>query len=348
MSRTALIVKLAAIGDVVMALPMVTALRAQHADVHVAWMCGRTVAPLLERVDGIDELFVIDERGLLVGSPAAKFRAGLAAWRLVAGRRFDEVCIAHSDPRYRWLVWPVVAGRRRWLGGGEGERALVPGRTHADEYVRLVTGVDDYRAASFPAPPLRVRLPDTIAAQLTAHNPDERPLIALAPGGARNVARENPLRRWPLERYVELARALEAQGYRSIVVGDTLDGWVRTAFGATDALDLVGQTDLPSLVALFQQCAAVVAHDSGPLHLARLAAVPVVALLGPTPPTMLFRPDARTVTLWPAASLPCAPCYDGHDFADCPDNRCMQLIGCHDVLSRIRALAPQPALDAAR
>jgi heptosyltransferase II len=50
---------------------------------------------------------------------------------------------------------------------------------------------------------------------------------------------------------------------------------------------------------------------------------------------MFLRPDAQTTVLWPGAALPCAPCYDGRDFAMCDNNRCMQMIETADVLARI-------------
>ena len=179
-------------------------------------------------------------------------------------------------------------------------------------------------------------LSERLAAELPAD--PATPLVAITPGGARNVARENALRRWPLERYAALARSLRASGCRVVTVGDAGDAWVRGAFAPGEVIDLVGRTDLPQLVAVFRRCAAVVAHDSGPMHLARLAGAPVVALLGPTPPAMFFRPDQRSLVLWPGAALPCAPCYDGLDFAPCADNRCMQMIDVDDVVARVQAV----------
>src|SRR5580692_901611 len=90
-SFTALIVKLAAIGDVAMALPMVSALRAQHPGCRIAWLCGSSASPLLACVAAVDELIVADERALLAGSRRERIGAMLAVWRRLAGRRFDLV-----------------------------------------------------------------------------------------------------------------------------------------------------------------------------------------------------------------------------------------------------------------
>ena len=339
-ARSVLIVKLAAVGDIVMALPMVAAVRAEDPDTSITWMCGRKAAPLVQLVEGISEVISVDEAAMLAGSLLAQVAAVIGAWRRVGFRKFDAVYIAHSDRRYRVLAWPIRAATSRWLGGNVRTRGIVPGRSHTDEYVRLVTGLDDYRALSFPPPRLRAELSPSLERRINAFNPEGRPLVAITPGGARNVARENPLRRWPLDRYAQLADTLHDRGYRVVLTGDRTDGWVRPAFRHAPVLDLIGATDLPALAALLRICAATVGHDSGPLHIARFVGTPAVALLGPTPPSMFFRTDPRTAVLWPGGELPCAPCYNGHEFAKCENNVCMQMIDMGAVVAAIARMTP--------
>lgn len=335
MNRNVLIVKLAAVGDVVMAMPMVMALRDKDPHVRITWLCGRKAAPLVRRIEGVNEVIEVDEAALLAGSTLAQVFSVLGAWRRIGIRRFDAIYIAHSDFRYRRLAWLIRAKTRRWLGGGVRPRGIVPGRLHSHEYVRLVTGHDDYRAQRFEFPSLRIELSADLRQRLHTFNPTDRPLAAITPGGARNVARENPLRRWPLDRYGELSDALERRGYGVVLTGDTTDGWVRSAFHHRPVLDLIGATDLPSLAAILRHCVIVIGHDSGPMHIARLVGTPTVGLLGPTPPSMFFRHDQQVLYLWPGGALPCAPCYDGQEFADCSNNLCMQMIECSAVLERI-------------
>lgn len=335
----ALIVKLAAIGDVAMALPMVTALRAQCPGCRIAWLCGASARPLLACVGAIDELIVADDRALLSGSRRKQIAATLAIWRRLAGRRFDLVLTAHADPRYRRLTLPVRAKVRRSLAVGAGKRGIVPGRYHGDEYVRLVTGHDDYHAQTLPTPALEAALSPQLRLLLAARNRAGRPLVALAPGGARNAARDNPLRRWPLARYAALASLLDRHGFAVALVGADSDAWTRAAFAGLPTIDLIAGTSLPELIALFRTCAAVVTHDSGPLHLARLAGAPRVALFGPTDPAAFMGDRQRALVLWPGKDLPCAPCYDGRDFAACADNVCMQRITPQAVLDAVLELA---------
>jgi heptosyltransferase-2 len=335
-----LIVKLAAIGDVVMALPMVSALRAANPATRIAWLAGETALPLLRCVDGIDELIAIDDSAILAGSTRARAGAVLNAWRALGRRRFDQVLIAHSDRRYRLLTRWLRASETRWLGERRGRPRFLPFRLHQDEYVRLVTGVDDVAAQRYAPPTVHATLDPDIETRLQPLA--GRRLIAIAPGGARNAARDTPLRRWPAERYAELARTLLARGDAVLVTGARSDEWTRTAFAGLEVTDLIGATSLPGLVALYARCAAVVTHDSGPLHLARLAGTRLVALFGPTPAASFIREDARTAAIWQAGTLACAPCYDGRELARCSDNRCMQMIAPKVALAQLDALLAAP------
>jgi heptosyltransferase-2 len=339
--RSVLIVKLAAIGDVVMALPMVTALRAQDPDTRITWLCGKTAAPLVACVDGVDECIVVDDVAVLSGNQAQKAHAVMTGWSALRGRRFDLAITAHSDPRYRMLAARVRANERRWLGERGPRPRLVPGRYFGDEYVRLVTGIDDGTATPVAPPQVRATLDAIVAAKLAPL--EGRRWIAIAPGGARNPARDNPLRRWPLENYAALARRLVADGDAVLLTGSDDDDWVRRAFAGIDLTDLIGATTLPGLAALYARCTALVTHDSGPVHVARLVDAPVVALFGPTAPATILRASARTITLWPGVALPCAPCYDGQNFAACASNRCLQLITPDAVAASVNALVASSA-----
>lgn len=337
-AESTLIIKIAAIGDVVMALPMVSALRETSPTGRITWLCGVTVAPLLAGVEGVDELLTIDDSALFGGRRRARIAVVADAWKQLGGRRFDRILVAHADPRYRFLARTALARERVSLGTLRPRAAMMSLRTHTHEYVRLATGVDDYNARSYRTPAVTASMTPQLASRVAQERSATRGLVALAPGGARNAARDDPLRRWPVERYASLASSLRSEGYRVVLTGGPDDAWVRRDFAATDVLDLIGETRLPELLALYRECAAVITHDSGPLHLARLAGVPAIGLFGPTPPAIFIRDDPRVVTLWPATSMPCAPCYDGRNFAACNDNRCMQLITAADVMRRLESL----------
>ena len=131
------------------------------------------------------------------------------------------------------------------------------------------------------------------------------------PGGAKNVLRESALKRWPVQHYVAVARALLADGLDVALVGNSDDEWVRPHFAGMGVTDLMGGASLPETLDLFANSDLVIAHDTGPMHLARLVGARLIALFGPTSPSNFVLPDDATTVLWGGEHLACRPCYDG-------------------------------------
>lgn len=318
-----LIVKVGAIGDVVMAIPAAAAAREAGDDVRVTWLCGTAVEPLLRFVGVADELVLVDEQALWSASRLARIRAVLSVWRRLAGRRFDLVAIGHPDPRYRLLNLFVRARTTRsWHRGGRRPWPLW-GRYHGDENVRLVLGGDSATLPRRPYPTLRFPFHGRLADELGNCSNGR---VVLVPGSAKNPLRDDGLRRWPLEHYVELARRLVAEGRQVVLVGSPDDAWTREAFSGVDVADAIGRTSLVELCGLMQQSDLVITHDGGPLHLALLARARLIALFGPTSPHEKVPERDGVVVLWGGADLACRPCYDGSDYADCPLNVCLREI----------------------
>jgi heptosyltransferase II len=332
-----LIVKIGAIGDVVMALAAVEALRARG-PCRITWVAGRGVAPLLRQVPGIDEIVSVDDRELLMGGIAAKAGVILSVWRRLLLRRFDLILVAHPDPRYRLIS--LVARGGTWRSFSL-DRPLfpVPGRHHVDEYVRLATGDEGASQPLSRLPTISPPLRDDLAAVLGP------PLVvALAPGGAKNLLSDDAQRRWPLPGYRRVAERLLEGGITVAVTGGESDSWVRDAFDGLPVIDLIGRTGLLDLVAVFVACDAVVTHDSGPLHLAGLAGTPAVALFGPTNPAEKVPRHEKTVILWGGEDLPCRPCYDGKFYTPCSTPRCMKEISPEQVYAAVLSvIAPEAA-----
>lgn len=322
-----LIVKINAIGDVVMALPMVTYLRIANPHVHITWLCGSAPSPLLEAVGVIDEVIQVNEQELFSNDLSTKIWSVMRIWKILAFRFFDQIFIGNLDPRYRLLTLFTHAREKKSL-------SLIPGRYHGDEYVRMASGIEG---------PLRCKaaLPDwnyPLAENLTQLLRNDQKFIALAPGGAKNSLADNPTRRWPIEHYVALAEALLEKGYSVILTGSKTDEWILPHFSKLQVLNLVGQADLVNLVSLYQKCALLVTHDSGPLHLGKLAQIPMIALFGPTIPSEKVEADPKIKVLWGGENLTCRPCYDGKNFPPCGNNLCMKGISPEEVLAYAQEL----------
>jgi len=323
-----LIVKVGAIGDVVMAIPAAAAAREASGDARVTWLCGTAVEPLLRFVGVADELVVVDERSLWSASRLAQMRAVLSVWRRLAGRRFDLVAIGHPDPRYRLLTLFVRARTTRsWDRRGRRPWPLW-GRYHGDENVRLVLGGDAATLPRRPYPALRFPFHGRLADELGDAS-DGR--VVLVPGSAKNPIRDDALRRWPLEHYAELAKRIVADGRQVVLAGSPDDAWARGAFSDVDVVDAIGRTSLVELCGLMQHSDLVITHDGGPLHLALLAETRLIALFGPTSPHEKVPEREGVVVLWGGANLACRPCYDGREYADCPLNVCLREVSVERV-----------------
>jgi ADP-heptose:LPS heptosyltransferase len=111
-------------------------------------------------------------------------------------------------------------------------------------------------------------------------------------------------RRWPADRFADVARALRRDGHDVVVTGARselrLAGAVAEMAGLPSSAVLAGRTDVVAMAALVAHAELVICGDTGPAHLATAFATSSVVLFGPTPPSRWGPPnDPRHVALWP-------------------------------------------------
>src|SRR5579862_116504 len=185
MAEQILIVRVAALGDIVMASTLVARIRAELPGARITWMCGRGFADLVG-LFGVDEILAIDERAILAATPARRMATVTGHVLRTAGRRFDRIIVAHLDPRYRILSASMRAKRRHYMEGRPDRPArVILGRFWGDEFARLLHGqVEVPLERSYDVIDVRPHLPKTVIGGGGA------PRVVLVPGGARNVVRE--------------------------------------------------------------------------------------------------------------------------------------------------------------
>jgi ADP-heptose:LPS heptosyltransferase len=153
-----------------------------------------------------------------------------------------------------------------------------------------------------------------------------------------------PLRRWPAERYVELAGDL-LQRYpdlRVVFTGAPAEAAearrLKESVGSERCITLAGRTTLGQLLALYTLSRVLVTNDSGPAHFAALTPVHVVTLFGPETPALYAPRSPRSHVLW--AALPCSPCVSAYNgrLSGCRNNLCMQGISVSQVLQAVSAI----------
>lgn len=340
LGQSVLIIRLSAIGDVIMASGLIDALRARYPDARLAWLVQPEARGLLEAHPDLDEVIVLPR-----GEWRRLFRQG-RWWRLgcdirrfvreLRERGFDTVIDLQG--LLKSGIWARLSGARVRIGLGskEGSDRLMTSvveRPHgqdriASEYVHLakVLGADpgDYR--------LHVAVPEadaTYVRGLLARNGISGRYAVFCPFTTR------PQKHWFDERWVELARALPAAlGMPVIVAGGPGDRAAadRIVRHAT-VVNLVGQTSIAQAAALIQGAALLIGVDTGLTHLGTAFEVPTVALFGSTRP-YLDTGSPRTQVLY--HRLDCSPCHRRPTCAGA--FHCMRQISVNEVMATARRL----------
>jgi heptosyltransferase-2 len=275
------------LGDAVMALPALQTLRDHYPSAHLAVAARPAVAPLYAMVPGVAAVLPLESRGGL--SQVRRWRRD--AVRLAA-ERFDLAVLFPNSFMSAWVTaqarvperWGYDTDLRgRWLT--KALRRPAPSVHQADYYLALTTAAGLAPSARVA----RVVVPEAARAAAAVLLP-ARDVVVLAPGAAYGRAKQ-----WPPAHFAALAHALwRTRGVASVLVGaggDALAGVeVREALTripggsetAAALVDLIGKTDLQTLAAVLARSRAVVANDSGAMHLAGAVGAQVVAIFGPT------------------------------------------------------------------
>jgi heptosyltransferase-2 len=337
-----LIIKIGAIGDVIMSLPVITEIKAQYPDSHIAWICGKLVQPILLEVPLINEVIPIDENNLFHKNKLKPIKELIAIYSRIGFKKFDLILNFHSDYRYKLIGFFLRSSTKLYLSRNNDRPVLIPGRSRAFEHVRLFLRSDNNFAGNiyFPSDTVDVsKLRPEISISLN----NEGRYAIIAPGGAKNILNEQALRRWPIENYVELSISLLNSGFNVILTGAQSDKWIDTYFAHLKIINLIGQLSLIELIALMKRVDLVITHDSGPFHLAVFAQKPyVIGLFGPTNPREFAYSNnySKVKTIWGGAHLLCSPCYYGKYFStECKNNICMQRITPDSVMEIVSKLA---------
>jgi ADP-heptose:LPS heptosyltransferase len=287
---------------------------------------------------------VVDDAVLVRRRPLAL----LALVRALRRRRFDAALILHRARSVRLLVRAAGPRRRVGLVRVPGDRTLLtdpvvdpPDTLEGERYWRAAE-----RLAGRPLVHDGTRWTPPAAAAARAAElwtgwgwTAAEPVVALAPGGGVNPRTRFDLKRWPADRFAEVARRLAGRaGLRVLVLGlaDEIEEF-RARLGSVPGVESAAG-DLGLAGALLARTAACVANDSGLMHLAVAAGVPTVAVFGPTNPAVWGPggPGHRVVR----HRVPCQPCYKDDGMVPlCPwDHRCMRDLPTEEVLAAVTEL----------
>lgn len=264
------------IGDMLMALPAFEYLRGRHAGDELIVLAKPQLRPLWELISRADR--VVPQQPGIAGTfrTAAELREFACRRAYIAPNSFRSALIA------RLAAVPERIGfrghwRRPLLTRIAARRARARRRHQACEMLDLVAAPFELEPRM---PPIEID-PELLAAAI-GRLQFEPGSVGLIPGAARG-----PSKCWPEENFCRLGRMLSEAGFPIAVFGapseTELCGRVAAGIGA-GARGFAGKTGVAEWAALISACSAVVANDSGGMHLAAALGVPVAALYGITDP----------------------------------------------------------------
>ena len=336
-----LVLKPCCLGDVLMTTPLVASLRAAYPDARIDYAVGDAARLAVVTNPDIDEVLPLFEPS---GSPEIRFlRAVRAAWRL-RWRRYDLAFVPDRSPLTHMITYLAGIPRRFGLSAGRGGVFLTdtvadaPERHEVDLYLALAerAGLQKkHMRKELKYVPAQVALEHAIQL-LRTQAFDELPFrVALCPGGGPEEDGTSFHRRWPGERYALLANEMiERYGGGVVLLGDEsereLNFLVRNDINHP-VLDLTGRLDVDGMGAVMQLCDAVIANDTGPMHLAVAVGTPTVGIFGPSAArnTGPYGKRHRSVQshIW------CGPCFrSGGPMVDC-GAACIHRITVRDLVS---------------
>jgi len=315
------------LGDGVMALPAIADLRRALPEAVVSVLARPSVAPLFSIEKGVGRVFLtLDHARGDKTAPDPVFDAAI----LLPNSFHSALMTLRAGIPERWgyrTDW-----RRALL-----TRAIEPpaGAHQVDYYQQLVRAVGFATGPSVPHLDVPADVRQTAATLLRDRGWDRRTIVALAPGAAFG-----PAKQWPPNHFAELASALAADGVHIVLVGAKSDARTAAAVvtlmaktpaaSRTAVINLVGQTDIPTLAGVLSHARAVVANDSGAMHLAAAIGVPVTAIFGPTNERLTSPRGHHEIVTHPVW---CRPCM----LRECPlDHACMRGVTVAAVLDLTR------------
>ncbi len=303
------------VGDAVMSLPALRAIRERFPQAHIAILARPSVADLYVRESFASEIIVYN------------LQSSWSMGRELRGRQFDCAILLQNAFEAAWIAWlakiPTRIGYKR-----DGRQLLLTRAVNVPRPGEIPRHERFYYLELLRRAGLIDALPESDAIRLEAGAASGgKRLIGVSPGAAYGTAK-----RWLPERFAEAAGALaEARGASIALFGTkserALCEEVARMLNGCEVTNYAGETTLAQFIDLAAGCELFLTNDSGSMHIASALGVPTVAIFGATDdrttgPTGV---NARVVR----QPVDCSPCL----LRECPiDHRCMTRVSAERVV----------------
>ena len=262
-----LVIKLSALGDVVLAMGPFAAIRAAHPDAHITVLTTKPYVDLM-KASGFFDSIAIDRRPKLT-----QVREVLALRRFLKNGRFDRVYDLQTSDRtgfYFKLFWPGPKPEWSGIARGCSHPHANPARDTMHTIDRVAEQLADAGIKEVPAPFLSG--PDIDLERFGVRSP----FVLICPGGAPH----RPAKRWPAERFGLLAKKLADYRLTPVLIGTASEADVLSRIDqmCPKARNLMGRTGFLDIASLAARSVLAIGNDTGPMHIAAAAGAPSVVL----------------------------------------------------------------------
>jgi len=317
------------VGDAIMALPALRAVRKRFPEAEIAIVGRPYVADIYRDQEICNQLIPYDPKGLHAGfSGRERLAAELRA------QKFDVALLLQNAFDAAWLAWRANIPER--IGYARDVRSFlltkaVPLPRHGEtpvhekfyylELLRRAGWLDSVQDETFiglSVPEEKRRSADELLCKFGVRQGALR--IAIGAGASYGSAKC-----WPPPRFAEVANRLQSEADADVILfGIAAEANVSTAISGElrrPPINLTGKTAIADLPALLSQCHLFIGNDSGAMHVAAAVGLPIVAVFGPTDPNGTAPVTTRCSIVQQKPY--CSPCF----LRCCPtDHRCMTAI----------------------
>ncbi len=332
------------IGDAVMTTPAIRSIGHAFPDAEITLLALPWVSDVFGACPHIDRIFIYDKEGRHRG-----LRGKLQLARDLRREKFDAAILLQNAFEAALITTlariPVrggytTDGRGFLLSHGVGKQPDIDSRHQVHYYQQMLTGlgldIGEDQLELFVAPERLLTARNALADLFPGQG--RVPVVGLNPGAAYG-----PAKRWPPEKFAELAAILTGKmDCLLLIFGTVADNTAaaticRAASRPQQVLDLTGKTDLATAIAYIGCCDAFVTNDSGLMHVAAALHTPTAAIFGSTDHIATGPYSDRAVVL--RKSLACSPCKKTH----CPEKHfsCMRQISAKEVYQAVKRLIDQ-------
>lgn len=329
-----LIIKFSAIGDVILSIPAIRALRNKYPGGKITCLTSKKAEEVLSRCPYIDELVIVDfkfkDKGILRLLRLAKILRG----------RCPDLCIDLQNNRRSHLLSFLSFAPHRYGYNNKKfsfllnhkidlpDVALAPVEHQSKILEMLDVTSYDKRLELWFGKEDKEYIDNLLSTEWVTR---QQKLVGI------NISASNrwKTKRWPAKFIVKFSELLMAQDIRLILTGQESELYLaRDIFRISKAKSIVtcGKTSVNQLASLIKRCSVYVSCDSAPLHIASSVNTPFVALFGPTDPLRHLPPADKSVLI--RKDLSCSPCYK----PDCSDIKCMHQISPEEVFAAVKEL----------